>query len=89
MSDDDVNQRFLGAMDLAHKAEVDRMAEEERADLATVELLNARTEIAELQDAIRWLCTEMPVGWQEVAVSEDRAEVVATVQCVIERGFVT
>ena len=23
------------------------------------------TEVVRLTDAIRWLCTEMPVGWQE------------------------
>lgn len=40
-------------------------------------------EVVRLTDAIRWLCTEMPVGWQEMARAEGRSDVVDTVRLAI------
>ena len=37
----------------------------------------------ELVDAIRWMCTEMPVGWEEIAKAEGRSDVVETVRKVL------
>jgi hypothetical protein len=39
-----------------------------------------RTEADRLREAIRWLCTEMPVGWEEVAMAEGRGDVVGLVK---------
>jgi hypothetical protein len=38
----------------------------------------------DLIDAIRWMCTEMPVNWADMAIGEGRADVVETVRQVVD-----
>lgn len=42
-------------------------------------------EIDRLRAALRWVLTEMPVGWELIASSEGRDDVVATVQEIATR----
>lgn len=50
-----------------------------------VRALRAERYVERLEDAIGFMCTEMPVGWEEMAVAEGRHDVVGVVQWAVNR----
>lgn len=46
--------------------------------------VDAEAKVKRLSDAIEWMCTEMPVNWEEIALAEGRNDVWIAVRDVID-----